>query len=322
LLTARIFFGGDEDTWLCQNGEWVKHGNPSNPAPIEGCGNTNTVSVNNFNECVAAGYPVMESYPRRCAAPNGGSFTEDIGNELEKTNLIKINNPRPNQTIKSPVVIEGQARGNWFFEASFPVKLFDANGNQLAIAVAQAQSDWMTTNFIPFKVTLEFTTPATATGTLILQKDNPSGLPQNDDQLRVPVKFVTSTETIQVKTYFNNTNLDPEVSCNKVFPVSRKVVSTPAVARAALEELLKGPTEEEKANGYFTSINSGVEIKKLTIENGVAKVEFNEQLEFQIGGSCRVGAIRWQIVETLKQFDTVKDVVISINGRTEDILQP
>lgn len=30
LLTA-------EDTWICQNGIWVKHGNPSSPMPIGGC---------------------------------------------------------------------------------------------------------------------------------------------------------------------------------------------------------------------------------------------------------------------------------------------
>lgn len=27
-----------EDTWLCQNGQWVKHGNPGAVAPSTGCG--------------------------------------------------------------------------------------------------------------------------------------------------------------------------------------------------------------------------------------------------------------------------------------------
>lgn len=34
----RFFIGGPEDTWICQNGEWVKHGNPSAPMPAEPCG--------------------------------------------------------------------------------------------------------------------------------------------------------------------------------------------------------------------------------------------------------------------------------------------
>ena len=95
-----------------------------------------------------------------------------------------------------------------------------------------------------------------------------------------------------------------------------------AVARAALEELLQGPTRQEILEGYFTSINPNVKIQKLTIENTVAKVDFDITLEKNVGGSCRVTAIRNQITQTLLQFNTVKSVVISINGRTEDILQP
>ena len=129
-------------------------------------------------------------------------------------------------------------------------------------------------------------------------------------------------ESIVLKVFFNNDRMDPDFSCNKVFPVQRVVSKTQAVARTALEELLKGPTEKEKSEGFFTSINSGVKIQKLTVENGVAKVDFDEQLQFQVGGSCRVSAIRAQIAETLKQFSTIQEVVISIDGRTEDILQP
>lgn len=126
----------------------------------------------------------------------------------------------------------------------------------------------------------------------------------------------------KVKVFFNNTKLDPEFSCNKVFPVEREVADTPARARAALTELLKGTTPTEEEAGFMTSINPNVKIQSLTIENGVAKVDFDEQLEAAVGGSCRVGAISAQIRETLKQFSSVESVIISINGRTEDILQP
>jgi spore germination protein GerM len=128
--------------------------------------------------------------------------------------------------------------------------------------------------------------------------------------------------TTGVQVFFNNDRLDPEFSCNKVFPVQRMVERTPAVARAALQELLKGPLQGEKEQGFFTSLNMDVQIQNLVIENSVAKIDFNEQLQFQVGGSCRVSAIRAQITETLKQFSTVDSVVISIDGRIEDILQP
>lgn len=35
--------------------------------------------VENFDECVAMGYPVMESYPRQCSTPDGRIFTEETG---------------------------------------------------------------------------------------------------------------------------------------------------------------------------------------------------------------------------------------------------
>lgn len=107
----------------------------------------------------------------------------------EKAGLIRVVSPRPNDLVASPLTIEGEARGYWYFEASFPVRLMDGNGKELAVVPAQAQGEWMTTEYVPFKVTLEFAEPDTAVGTLVLEKDNPSGLPENADELRLPVRF-------------------------------------------------------------------------------------------------------------------------------------
>ena len=145
--------------------------------------------IADFTECAASGSPVMESYPRQCRTPDGETFKEDIGNELERDNLIRISEPRPNTVITSPLAIKGMARGSWFFEGSFPVKLIDGNGAELAQGVAQAKVSWMTDEFVPFETTLSFAMPTTTTGTLFLNKDNPSGIPEHDDALRVPVRF-------------------------------------------------------------------------------------------------------------------------------------
>lgn len=133
---------------------------------------------------------------------------------------------------------------------------------------------------------------------------------------------VVSDEKMKLKVFFSNNELDPEISCNQVFPVEREVDKTQAVAKAALTELLAGIKPEESEAGFFTSLNQNIKIQSLSIENGIAKVDFNKQLETGIGGSCRVSAIRAQIVATLKQFPSVDEVIISIDGRTEDILQP
>lgn len=152
--------------------------------------------ITNFEECAAAGNPVMESYPRQCNTPDGKHFVEDIGNELEKQDLIRISSPRPNQTITSPLQVEGEARGFWFFEASFPVSLLDANGNEIPLdpPFIMATEEWMTEEFVPFEATLEFEAPAGQKGILVFHRDNPSDLPENADELRMPIRFAEPEE--------------------------------------------------------------------------------------------------------------------------------
>lgn len=107
-----------------------------------------------------------------------------------KADLIVVESLAPGDYVASPLTVTGRARGTWYFEASFPVQLLDGNGNVLASGPAQAQGDWMTTEFVPFAITLPaFAAPGTANGTLVLKKDNPSGLPEHEDELRIPVRF-------------------------------------------------------------------------------------------------------------------------------------
>lgn len=103
--------------------------------------------------------------------------------------LLVVDSPQPNSLIKSPLTVSGSARGNWFFEASFPVRILDAEERELGVVPAQAKSDWMTTDFVNFSAVLDFKTPTTATGTLVFEKDNPSGLPQNDQKFEMLVRF-------------------------------------------------------------------------------------------------------------------------------------
>jgi len=281
-------------------------------------------SVSTFEECKAAGYSIQESYPERCTTPDGKTFTRDIGNELEKSDLIVLDTPRPGQVISSPIVIQGKARGNWYFEASFPARLIDANGQVLGTMPIQATGEWMTTEFVPFTTTMDFTTPSTKTGTLILQKDNPSGLPEHDDELRIPVVFSdfepTAGEKTSIKVFFGNSVQGAE--CEEVVSATREVPRVATIGRTAIEELLKGPSTAEQSEGFSTALNTGVEVNSLTISNGIARVDFSSDLNTNVAGSCRVQAIRAQIEETLKQFPSVQNVIISINGKTENILEP
>ena len=101
---------------------------------------------------------------------------------------VDVSTPLPNSIVQSPLQITGEARG-WYFEASFPVKITDANGTVLGQTAAEAQGDWMTTSSVPFKATLEFTTSTTRGGFLIFQKNNPSDMRQYDESVQFPVRF-------------------------------------------------------------------------------------------------------------------------------------
>ncbi len=111
--------------------------------------------------------------------------------------LIEILSPLPNAvvTFTSPVTkleIKGRARGTWFFEGSFPVKLVNESGI-LATGIAQADGEWMTSDFVSF--TAKLTIPLTSTealnaggsASIILKKDNPSGESMYDDEFAVPI---------------------------------------------------------------------------------------------------------------------------------------
>lgn len=130
-------------------------------------------------------------------------------------------------------------------------------------------------------------------------------------------------EKVEVNIFFGNTLKNPQAEdCKAVFPVAREIIKSDKIIEVTLEELLKGLTQEEKAQGYISGINQGVRVQKISTEQGILRVDFNSKLEEGIGGSCLVSMIRSQILETLKQFPNVNDVIISINDRIEDILQP
>ena len=103
--------------------------------------------------------------------------------------MMRVATPLPNEIIASPLRITGAARGNWFFEASFPVHILDADGRKLGVTPAIALEEWMTTDFVPFEARLSFATSTTETGIMVLEKDNPSGLPEYADERRIPVRF-------------------------------------------------------------------------------------------------------------------------------------
>ena len=134
-----------------------------------------------------------------------------------------------------------------------------------------------------------------------------------------------TNETTTLKVFFHNKIKanDPDfIECGKVFSLEREVPKTTAVARAALNELFKGPSEGEKVEGYFSSLPSGMVLENIEIVNGVASIYLNKP--FHQGGSCAVVATGAEYANTLKQFPTIKDIRIFVNSvdQTENNMNP
>lgn len=117
-------------------------------------------------------------------------FSRDDYDRKEISDLIKIELPVRGKTIESPLEIKGEARGNWFFEATAPVELLDGNFQSLGRNYIEVVgSEWMTEEFVAFKGSIDFKKPDTENGYLLLKNGNASGKPELDRILRIPIKF-------------------------------------------------------------------------------------------------------------------------------------
>jgi spore germination protein GerM len=141
------------------------------------------------------------------------------------------------------------------------------------------------------------------------------------------VEEVLEPETMTVNLYYYNLEADKEIadyiSCSgdAILPVEREIqVVEDDVPTYTLNELLKGQiTTEEAADGFQTEFAPGkLELKSLTIKDGVATVEFLDDKGFTSGGSCRVGILASQIQKTLLQFPEITKVEFA----NEEMFQP
>lgn len=255
----------------------------------------------------------------------GGDVVDVIDDGEEETDVpvndpimsasgnVIISSPISGEIVGLPLVMIGKAR---VFENTINYRLLDQDGSVLAEGHAMtnaADSGLMG----DYAITTSYALPKSTTGTAeVFDYSAKDG--SVVDLARVPVVFPQTT-TMEVKEYW--TTADSATDCSVVASSVHRVPKSVATAHAAIAELLRGPDATDASKGFGTSIPSSVTLKSITIDSGVAKVEFSQSIES--GGSCRMASIRVQIESTLKQFPTVTSVVITSEGRTPaESLQP
>jgi hypothetical protein len=231
---------------------------------------------------------------------------------------VKVTSPAPYQEVGLPLQLKGSSR---VFEGVTNYRLKNADGSVIL-------EDFMLTQmpenaeFVPFEAMVYYPEPSTETGTVeVFEYSAKDGSEIN--KVSIPISF-QSVETISVKVFFNNLSQDPDFrDCTKVFAVDRRIPKTSSPATAAVQQLLKGPTGAEQQQGFETNINRDTQLNKLTITNGIATADFSEALARNVAGSCRVMAVTSQIENTLQQFSSIRDVVITVEGKSAaEVLQP
>lgn len=119
-------------------------------------------------------------------------------NSNKLNDLIIVDYPQPNDTVTSPLKITGKARGTWFQERQFRIRIFRklecdyTTDTTIGYGVAKATSNWKTEDFVTFEALIEFNKPINCGKTVFigLNKENPSGLKEKgDEELIIPVKF-------------------------------------------------------------------------------------------------------------------------------------
>lgn len=157
---------------------------------------TSQVQIKTYEDCESAGYKISGSDQKVCTTPEGLEFNEPnrqvstLEHTSQKGKKVIVTEPLSGSTVKSPLKIKGLVQGSWSFEASFPVSIVDSNGEIISQVPAKLLGDWTTDSYVPFEATIMFDAQLSGSkGTLVLKRDNPSGLPENDDSVSIQINF-------------------------------------------------------------------------------------------------------------------------------------
>jgi spore germination protein GerM len=133
-----------------------------------------------------------------------------------------------------------------------------------------------------------------------------------------PTPTATTTGTTIVRAYFFLE--DPAGGDPKLVAVLREVPKTKAVATAAMNGLLAGPTQKEATAGpdVTTAIPAGVKLLGLKVEDRVATVDLSKEFESGGGTASVVGRLA-QVVYTLTQFSNVESVRFLLDGEPVEV---
>lgn len=285
-------------------GKWVECGNPCHGMPGEIC------IASCEAQCLCGGTEgwmcpkeqTCTSYEPSATAQGAIGVCRLKPDEKPAVQVnVMLDRDLSHELLTSPFEVAGTVSAP---NASVKWQLADANGVLLASGdlLSDDEGKFALRSFI-------LTVPKTSTGTLEI------------GALKLPVRLPTATMTIK---YYSGQYIDGaalDLDCSTVHEQTATVVRSSLPVETTLRYLLaRNIWESEPRVSY---IPRDTRLESIKVSGGTATVVLSPELQNYGGGSCNVEAIRAQIETTLKQFSSVKQVVIIEDGKTEaETLQP
>ncbi len=310
-------------------GKWTECGNPCHGKPGEVCitqcepqclcGGDEGWSCPKDQVCtdfetvegMAETVGVCRETPPEPPAPAGPARDTPEGMVCDELNFICVYEGARGSTLSNPFLVDGNGIA---FENTISWRLLDAKGEELESGFVTAKApeigqpgEFQIRGFM-------LAVPQTATGTIeVFESSAKDGQPVH--VLRIPVLLPRQTMTSRVYLRAVPTETDCSIVNQLELPVPRSNLPV----ETSLRLLLK----MSELRPEHTAIPKGTRLESLSVSNGTANVVLSPELESYGGGSCNVEAIRSQIETTLQQFSSVRNVVISVPGKSpEETLQP
>lgn len=220
---------------------------------------------------------------------------------------ILVLSPQEQAVVTSPLIVEGFASGA---KNALQWKIIDKNQVQAdeGVELILAQEEG---SFGPFR--LEIFVPVLGEKEFTLELSVFANNEAIQETSQIPLRLL-STDFSDFFIYVSDSSKNTTGSCKSVFPLERRTAQTSALFRASLQELFKGPSQEEQQHGSYTNLPKEAFLNSFVISKGIATVDIFYSKSKESLPSCQKDGLRSQIIDTLFQFEEIDDVVILMNG--------
>ncbi len=200
ILTAIILrLGTPRNRWVCVRGQWLAQGEPHGAQPQKACLDEFSVETElaELSSLLDDSFFKKEGSSPASAVvlPEESVQSDEISSsssslEIKPEKMIELISPQPGGVMRSPYLIIGRAKGDFFVNGYLSVVLVDAQGKVIAGSLAQTREDVEEGGgWVDFQAELNFSILEPIAGELLFRKDNPSGLPEQKIQVSYPVRL-------------------------------------------------------------------------------------------------------------------------------------